>query len=30
MADGKVPNVPGTIEDPTVLDALAPVLRPRA
>jgi propionyl-CoA synthetase len=28
MADGRTPNVPGTIEDLTVLDALAPVLRP--
>ena len=28
MADGKVPTVPGTIEDASVLDALAPVLRP--
>ena len=27
IADGKTPNVPSTIEDPTVLDALAPVLR---
>ena len=28
LADGKVPTVPGTIEDASVLDALAPVLRP--
>ncbi|MFV0462512.1 MAG: propionyl-CoA synthetase [Nostocoides sp.] len=28
MADGKTPSVPGTIEDASVLDALAPVLRP--
>ena len=28
MADGRTPSVPGTIEDATVLDALAPVLRP--
>jgi propionyl-CoA synthetase len=28
MADGKTPTVPGTIEDVSVLDALAPVLRP--
>ncbi|MGL5852808.1 MAG: AMP-binding protein, partial [Phycicoccus sp.] len=28
IADGKVPNVPGTIEDASVLDTLAPVLRP--
>ena len=28
MADGKMPTVPGTIEDASVLDALAPVLRP--
>lgn len=28
IADGKVPNVPGTIEDASVLDRLAPVLRP--
>lgn len=28
IADGKVPNVPGTIEDASVLDALGPVLRP--
>jgi len=27
IADGKVPAVPGTIEDATVLDALGPVLR---
>ena len=27
MADGKTPVVPGTIEDASVLDALAPVLR---
>ena len=27
IADGKVPNVPGTIEDASVLDRLAPVLR---
>jgi propionyl-CoA synthetase len=27
IADGKEPNVPSTIEDPTVLDALRPVLR---
>ncbi len=30
MADGKSPVVPGTIEDATVLDALASVLRPHA
>ena len=30
LADGKVPVVPGTIEDASVLDTLAPVLRPRA
>jgi propionyl-CoA synthetase len=30
IADGKTPNVPGTIEDPTVLETLGPVLRPRA
>jgi propionyl-CoA synthetase len=29
MADGKTPTVPGTIEDASVLDTLAPVLRPR-
>ncbi|WP_299446206.1 propionyl-CoA synthetase [uncultured Phycicoccus sp.] len=28
LADGKTPKVPGTIEDASVLDALAPVLRP--
>lgn len=28
MADGRTPTVPGTIEDTSVLDALAPVLRP--
>jgi len=28
MADGRTPTVPGTIEDVTVLDALAAVLRP--
>ena len=28
MADGKTPTVPGTIEDVSVLDALASVLRP--
>jgi propionyl-CoA synthetase len=28
IADGRTPVVPGTIEDATVLDALAPVLRP--
>ncbi|HPB72793.1 MAG TPA: propionyl-CoA synthetase, partial [Phycicoccus sp.] len=28
MADGKVPSVPGTIEDVSVLDALQGVLRP--
>ncbi|KRE60662.1 propionyl-CoA synthetase [Nostocoides sp. Soil756] len=28
MADGRTPVVPGTIEDASVLDALAPVLRP--
>ena len=28
LADGKVPTVPGTIEDASVLDALGPVLRP--
>jgi propionyl-CoA synthetase len=28
MADGKTPNVPGTIEDASVLETLAPVLRP--
>ena len=28
IADGKVPVVPGTIEDASVLDALTPVLRP--
>ena len=27
IADGRTPAVPGTIEDATVLDALAPVLR---
>jgi propionyl-CoA synthetase len=27
MADGRTPTVPGTIEDASVLDALAPVLR---
>jgi propionyl-CoA synthetase len=27
MADGKTPNVPGTIEDASVLEKLAPVLR---
>ena len=27
IADGKVPNVPGTIEDASVLDTLGPVLR---
>ncbi|CCH79239.1 conserved hypothetical protein [Nostocoides japonicum T1-X7] len=30
IADGRTPNVPGTIEDATVLDALKPVLRPDA
>ncbi|NHA67876.1 propionyl-CoA synthetase [Phycicoccus flavus] len=30
MADGKTPAVPATIEDPSVLDRLAPVLRPQA
>jgi propionyl-CoA synthetase len=30
MADGKTPTVPGTIEDVSVLDALASVLRPGA
>ena len=29
IADGKTPNVPGTIEDATVLETLSPVLRPR-
>jgi propionyl-CoA synthetase len=29
IADGKTPAVPGTIEDASVLDALAPVLRPQ-
>jgi propionyl-CoA synthetase len=29
LADGKTPNVPGTIEDASVLDALAGVLRPQ-
>ena len=29
IADGRTPAVPGTIEDATVLDALAPVLRGR-
>ncbi len=28
LADGRTPKVPGTIEDASVLDALAPVLRP--
>ena len=28
MADGRTPTVPGTIEDVSVLDALASVLRP--
>jgi propionyl-CoA synthetase len=28
IADGKTPVVPGTIEDASVLDSLAPVLRP--
>src|SRR4051794_23246087 len=28
LADGKVPTVPGTIEDASVLDTLRPVLRP--
>ncbi|GAB3073690.1 propionyl-CoA synthetase [Pedococcus soli] len=28
IADGKTPNVPGTIEDASVLETLAPVLRP--
>ncbi|MBP6995745.1 MAG: propionyl-CoA synthetase [Phycicoccus sp.] len=28
IADGKVPTIPGTIEDASVLDALGPVLRP--
>ena len=28
IADGKTPTVPGTIEDVSVLEALAPVLRP--
>ena len=27
IADGQSPNVPSTIEDPDVLDALAPILR---
>ena len=30
MADGKMPNVPSTIEDSSVLDALQPTLRPQA
>ncbi|MBM6404509.1 propionyl-CoA synthetase [Phycicoccus sp. CSK15P-2] len=30
MADGRTPTVPGTIEDASVLDRLAPVLAPRA
>ncbi len=30
IADGKTPTVPGTIEDASVLDTLAPVLRPPA
>ena len=30
LADGKTPTVPGTIEDASVLDRLAPVLRPGA
>ena len=30
MADGRTPTVPGTIEDASVLDALASVLRPGA
>ena len=30
IADGKTPNVPGTIEDASVLETLAPVLRPPA
>jgi propionyl-CoA synthetase len=29
MADGKTPNIPGTIEDASVLEILAPVLRPQ-
>ena len=28
IADGRSPNIPGTIEDASVLDALTPVLRP--
>jgi len=28
IADGKVPNIPGTIEDAGVLDTLKGVLRP--
>ena len=28
IADGRTPNVPGTIEDAAVLDALTEVLRP--
>lgn len=30
IADGQTPNVPSTIEDPDVLDALAPILRGEA
>jgi propionyl-CoA synthetase len=30
IADGKTPNVPGTIEDASVLETLEPVLRPPA
>jgi propionyl-CoA synthetase len=30
MADGKVPTVPGTIEDASVLETLGPVLSPPA
>ncbi|MEO6414263.1 MAG: propionyl-CoA synthetase [Pedococcus sp.] len=30
IADGKTPNVPGTIEDASVLETLGPVLRPPA
>jgi propionyl-CoA synthetase len=29
IADGSDPAVPSTIEDPAVLDALRPVLRPQ-
>ena len=28
IADGKAPNVPGTIEDASILDDLTPILRP--